>query len=665
MAPVTRPPWRRELALGLAVFAVYSVVSGLDWSGRRQTAEDHAHRLRRLEHALHLDPERALNSWLAPHSTLRVLANYEYATTYVISSFALLFWLWWRRPETYRWARTSFVVLNLLGVACFALWPLMPPRLLPGSGIVDTVRLGRTWGSWGSPLVSHANELAAMPSLHLAWAMWVSAVLALIAGGRRTQVLSALHVLLTLFVILATGNHFLLDAVAGAVLVWLSTSLTAPDRVAAPDLFFLRVETPAAPQHVGGVVLLDTSERPAPTLEQVRGVVRSALPALPRFRQRLTTDSAWRRPRWVEDATLELDRHVELRTVEGEQGFLDLVGELAGSALPRDRPLWRVVLVHGLAPDRAALVLLVHHVVADGIGVVAQARLLLEPPPGPAAAPGRDRRPGMLARAGATVVGLAQLATDGRPRLQLPGGGPSRAFATVVVPMEQVRRTARAHGARVTDVLLSAVAGGLSRAGVGEVGELRAAVPLMVRRPGAEGNATSAVMVDVPLGPQPEDHRLRQVAARTGRLRTPTRALASRFVQQRVGALLPARAHAAFARAVYGPGFLQAVVSNMPGADERLALAGAPLLAAFPLVPLAPGTAVGVGALGWDGDFCIGVGTDPGAVDAGALAAGVAAVLDELAAQAEGDQASASTSRARTAGSWSESPKRSWSWPMR
>src|SRR5471032_2081548 len=94
-----RPRAAPELLRGLAVFVVYLVVNGLDWPGRAGAARQHAHTLSSLERRLHLDPERALNRWLEPHHALRVFANYEYATTYVISAFALLWWLWRRRPE--------------------------------------------------------------------------------------------------------------------------------------------------------------------------------------------------------------------------------------------------------------------------------------------------------------------------------------------------------------------------------------------------------------------------------------------------------------------------------------------------------------------------------------------------------------------------------------
>jgi hypothetical protein len=318
---VTRPPLWRELVVGLLVFGVYAVVAGLGGPGRRAAAEAHARSLFDLEKSWHLDVERAMNHWLAPRHVLSTLANYEYATTYVISAFVLLFWVYARRPEVYRWARNSFILLNLVAVACFAVYPLMPPRLVPGQGFVDTVTVHHTFGSWGSPLVSSANQLAAMPSLHFGWALWVSVVLAYIAGGWRTQVVSAVHVLVTLWVIMATGNHYLLDAVAGASLAWASVSVTgrlggrdAPVGrvVPAADAFFLYVERAEAPQHVGGVILLDTTGRPAgsPSAADVAAMVRDRLDVLPGFRVRLAASSRWRRPRWVPHEKLDWAWHV-------------------------------------------------------------------------------------------------------------------------------------------------------------------------------------------------------------------------------------------------------------------------------------------------------------------------------------------------------------------
>jgi diacylglycerol O-acyltransferase / wax synthase len=678
-----RPRLAPELLLGLAIFGLYSIVASLDdevWPA----AARHGRWIFAVERWLHLDIEPALNHWLVSRPALTRVANYEYASTYVIAALALLAWLFVRRPDQYRWARTTFVLLNMVGIAVFVAFPVAPPRLLPDLGFVDTVRLGHTWGSWGSPTVAHANQMAAMPSLHIAWAVWVSVVLARVSTGRLVQLFSAVHVLVTLFVIMATANHYFLDAVGGALAGWLAVGLirSGPARrgltVPAADAFFLHVESPVAAQHVGGLAMLDTTNTPFHR-DRLAVDIRAHLDELPRFRQKLSVPSRWRRPRWVDAGELDWDWHVPQRDLtrpDGGPGGMAalnaLVAELAATPLPRDRPLWRFVAVRGVAPDRAAAILIVHHVIADGVGTVAQAMTLLEPVNPAAAADGSGngragahsaavtssavasstvaslvptsgpaagrRPPGMLRRFLGIAVGLAQLATDGRPSFRLPGGDrPERGFSTVTLPLDEVRAVARRNGTRMSDVLLTIVAGGLRRvlgdsAPAGPT-RLRVAVPLMVREPGsaAEGNLTAAVMTDLPLGPLAEPERLAEVARRSRHLHTGTRALASNFVMRRIGALMPAPVHGWFARTVYGGAFFQAIVSNMPGPGVQLSLAGPPLVGAYPILPLAPRAPLAVGALGWNGVLCVGICTDPALVaDPGALAAAVGAVFEEL-----------------------------------
>jgi hypothetical protein len=666
-------PWWRELTIGLAVFAVYAVVTSLDWPGRHSAAVANSRWIFGLERALHIDVELALNRWLAQNETLRVVANYEYATTYIISAFGLLIWLYLRRPLTYRWARNSFILVNLVGVTCFAVFPVAPPRFVTGPGFVDTVLLGQTWGSWGSPMVAHADQLAAMPSLHFAWALWVSLVLAAMAGSRLGQSVSGVHVAVTLLVILATANHYLLDAAGGAVLAVACVAMARPrtdvrrlaaERVAAADAFFLHVESPAAPQHVGGLVMLDLSggwdgsAAGEGLREAVEVVVWAHLHELPRFRQRLSSPSRWRRPRWVEEPDLDWSWHVPERRLcaagDGETALRALVAEIAGAPLPRDRPLWRAVVVPDVGPGLGAVVLVMHHVVADGIGTIAHALTLLEPPlPDYLLGQGRRREP--VRAAVGTALGLAQLATDGRPGQAFPiSEMAARGFGTVTLPFDDVRAAARRHGARVSDVLLAAVAGGLRRVVADPdhgPARLRIAVTIAVpdssrrREAGAQltgGNATAAVMMDVPLGPMSELDRLVAVVGRSRRLRTGTRALASRFVMRRVGALMPPPAHAWFARTVYGGRFFHAVVSNMPGPAIVLSLAGAPLPAAYPILPLAPRTALAVGALTWRDRLCIGIAADPALVaDADRLGEAIEAVIEELGAVQPGSLAAA------------------------
>jgi diacylglycerol O-acyltransferase len=652
-----RPTLWRELLGALALLGFYGVVAASE-TRRHGIAERNGRDVFQLERWLHIDIEPTLNHWLARQDLLRTIANYEYAISYVLAAVALLVWLYRRHPEAYRWARTSFALVNLVGITCFALYPVMPPRLVPDLGFIDTVRLGHTWGSWGSPLVSSANQLAAMPSLHVAWALWVSVVLVRVRAGRMVQLLSAVHVAGTTFVIMATANHYIVDALAGAALVLACVAVVTAEgaatvrtnRVPAADAFFLHVENPAAPQHVGGVVILDTTGLPPgePTAQRLAADIRARLDALPRFRQRLSAPSRWRRARWVDCPEVDWDWHVPSYDLTGpdglpagEQALYALLDEMAATPFPRDRPMWRFAMVHGFAPGRACAVFLVHHAIADGIGVVLHALKFIEPPY--TLPPPERRGPGRLRTAGAIAVGLGQLATDGRPSGRLPHSGTAeRRVGLVSVPLDEVRGIARRHNARLTDVMLTAVAGALRRA-VPDPGvlpaKLRVSVTLMVRDPGSgqEGNATAAVIMDLPLGPGPELERLADIAAHSSRLRTGTRALASRFVMQTVGDLLPPPVHGWFARTVYGGRFFHAVVSNMPAPQVQLYLAGAPMRDVYPMLPLAPGAPLTAGALGWNGQLCLGVELDPALVaDREAFTKAASTVFAELAAASAG-----------------------------
>jgi hypothetical protein len=184
----------------------------------------------------------------------------------------------------------------------------------------------------------------------------------------------------------------------------------------------------------------------------------------------------------------------------------------------------------------------------------------------------------------------------------------------------------------------------------------------MVARPDGQesGNFTMAVLVDVPLGPMSAAERLRRVSANSGaRLRRGDRALASRFVLRAVGGCAPAPVFRAFARRVYGAPYFTAIVSNMPGTPEQTAFLGRPMDAAYPLVPLAPGAPVALGAMSWGGQLCLGLTTDPTLATAGELLAGIERALAELhrAQPAVDDgQHNASISLRRTDGSSRSDP---------
>ena len=422
--------------------------------------------------------------------------------------------------------------------------------------------------------------------------------------------------------------------------------MSTAQRVQASDAFFLYVESPACPQLVGGVAILDTSAV-RPSRDDLVGVVRAQLPRLPRFRQRLRPARWWRRPRWVEQPQLDWDWHVQVnefaglaRTLDdGEPGLAALVAGIQATPLPLDRPMWRLVLVPGIGPGKAAAILVAHHAIADGFGTILQAIRLLEGTdrarlPPLLATPSRPGRWAALHRAWDVVAGLAQLATDGRPDRRLPcSAGSAPWFGIVNLALAEVRELASRHGAGITDVLLTAVAGALRRASRHRVDELRIAVPLVARSTSSdpEGNITAGLIVDVPADDRREADRLAEVVRRRGRLRQSSRVVASRFVVRWAG-LLPVPMHAWFARTVYGGRHFHAIVTNIPGPDGQFSLAGSPLSQVYPIVPLAPGAPLAVGALSWNGSLGIGLTVDPALADVRELCNALVVVLDELAA---------------------------------
>ncbi len=198
---------------------LYDAVNNLS-ALRLHAALSHAAGILHLEQTLSLDPEKALNGWIGAHRMLGVVLSNFYDNAHFVVTLGVLGWLWWRHQDVYRPMRNTLVLCNLVGFAVFWLYPVAPPRMLPAAGFVDVVAATHTWGAWHSgALASHANELAAMPSLHMAWALWSAAGLWLIARRRPLRVIAVVYPLLTVFAVLATGNHFFLDLVAGALTV--------------------------------------------------------------------------------------------------------------------------------------------------------------------------------------------------------------------------------------------------------------------------------------------------------------------------------------------------------------------------------------------------------------------------------------------------------------
>ena len=216
--------WWRELFIAAALYAGYDIIRGLI-AGNTARAMRDGRDILNLERLLHIDPERYLNRALDHLAPLAVPACFFYATLHFIITPAVLIWTYLRHREAYRRARTVLAVITLTALVGFWLFPTAPPRLLTGAGFQDTlVRFG-SWGWWGSdasvPTAAHAiaNPYAAMPSLHLAWAVWCGATVYSLTRRRAVRAAAVAYPILTALVVIGTANHYLLDVIAGAA-VW-------------------------------------------------------------------------------------------------------------------------------------------------------------------------------------------------------------------------------------------------------------------------------------------------------------------------------------------------------------------------------------------------------------------------------------------------------------
>ena len=227
-----RTRWWVEALVLVWLGWVYDATSNLAHL-RLDAALANARGVLHLEQSLHIDPELGLDRWLAGHHTLGALLSEYYDNAHWLFTLALLGWLWWRRADLYRPLRNALVLVNLLGFVVFWRYPVAPPRML--GGFTDVISSTHAFADWhAGSLASHANQLAAMPSLHMAWAAWCALVLWRLSARRWVRALALSYPSLTAFTVVATGNHFVLDLLAGlATLAVALLALAAPGAIAA------------------------------------------------------------------------------------------------------------------------------------------------------------------------------------------------------------------------------------------------------------------------------------------------------------------------------------------------------------------------------------------------------------------------------------------------
>ncbi|MEU2773766.1 phosphatase PAP2 family protein [Streptomyces sp. NPDC007162] len=242
----TRLRWWTELPLILLVYGCYTA-GRLLARGDTSSAVDHGLAILRIEKDLRLNAEHPLNRLFTREPWLGVPADFWYASLHYLVTPLILVWLFRRRAEIYRRARTWLMTSTFIGLIGFTLLPTCPPRLLAAKyGFVDTMAQYSSYGWWGGQasaprgMGGMTNQYAAMPSLHCGWALWCGVMLWRYGNSRLTKVLGVAYPLLTAIVVMGTANHYFLDAVAG-VAVMGAGYLLAPSVTRVVDLVRTRL----------------------------------------------------------------------------------------------------------------------------------------------------------------------------------------------------------------------------------------------------------------------------------------------------------------------------------------------------------------------------------------------------------------------------------------
>lgn len=223
---LSRPNLLLELLLIRVVYSAYAHVRLAATAGR-PTAEAHGRQIHSLEKWLHIDIEHWANHTVVHIGWLKSFFDYYYSTFHFIVPLAILGVLYVRRPADYRWARSTLGFATLVALLGFWLYPLAPPRLMPGLGFIDTVHGVQDFAKpdYGT-LTSMTNQYAAMPSLHFGWSLWCGVMIVMLAPKLWMKALGLLHPLFTVSAIVATANHWVLDAAGGALVIGLGFVLT-------------------------------------------------------------------------------------------------------------------------------------------------------------------------------------------------------------------------------------------------------------------------------------------------------------------------------------------------------------------------------------------------------------------------------------------------------
>jgi membrane-associated phospholipid phosphatase len=212
----------RQIALCGAVYEAYSLVRGLVWN-QDGVVFANGRAIISIEQTLHIFVEPSVQSWSDHTHWLILAADWIYLNAQFSVAMVALAYIYFRHNRSFYFVRNMFFVAMGIALLVYVVFPTAPPRLMPEWGFVDTVQQ-HTGITPDSPPVGFAfNPYAAVPSMHIAFALMLGWPLARLLPWRFARVACWVYPLLIMWVIVVTGNHFILDGVAGALVAAAAT----------------------------------------------------------------------------------------------------------------------------------------------------------------------------------------------------------------------------------------------------------------------------------------------------------------------------------------------------------------------------------------------------------------------------------------------------------
>jgi diacylglycerol O-acyltransferase len=441
------------------------------------------------------------------------------------------------------------------------------------------------------------------------------------------------------------------------------------DRLTALDASFLELESPGVHMHVGSVGVFDPGplvrEDGGLDFERVFELAEINLRRAPRMRQKLSKVPLTGHPVWVDDDHFNLQyhlRHTSLPLPGDERRLKRLAGRIMSQKLDGSKPMWELWFVEGLEGGRMAVISKVHHCLVDGISGVdllgafmgpdpdyrpapVDHRWIPRPAPGPLGLLGQElsrraslplrlmRRAAAVAREPRRSAQSAAHAASGfagsmsgalTPASETPFNvpiGPHRRFDWTSFDLGVVREVKQKIGGTVNDVVLSCVAGAVRRHlaahGTPLDGiDFRVFVPVSTRtaeQRGTLGNRVSLLVAPLPVAEEDLGRRVQGVIEETRKLKGSGQAQGAEAFEEisdwTSTTLLTGLSRLSASRRAFN-----LVVTNVPGPQVPIYLAGAKMLTSYPLVPLFENQALGIALFSYDGGLHWGFNADWDAV---------------------------------------------------